>query len=356
MRWLRVCPPRSSDDGPLPLQPDAVRAQSPEEIDVTTIPVPKEWRAGPLGAGETPGRVALTGAALDRLVDALARRRVGGLPEDLSPYGMVALLDAAWDWEQPWREVVMERLREDGWPHRDFQHYLYEFQDGWNRGWMSRHGDYMAWLTDGAVTDEMVQRWEDWMDEQAAQELRIQANPGRLSVEQLAQLTHAAILQVARDPGDSWTKDIVEDVLPLVEAEVATVPPRPEAGDPDATPAGVVDDMAYEYLVARQNWGWPAGRASARAVGQIIDRYRTLASAELARQHGDDTLAARVEQQFAARDGASRTAWVLPASRREHVDVVAGEHVGNVRSPAGWCWAGLDGQVVGVMLTRSRFR
>jgi hypothetical protein len=47
---------------------------------------------------------------------------------------------------------------------------------------------------------------------------------------------------------------------------------------------------------------------------------------------------------------------VLPASRREHVDVVAGEHVGNVRSPAGWCWAGLDGRVVGVMLTRSRFR
>src|SRR6266540_214121 len=47
---------------------------------------------------------------------------------------------------------------------------------------------------------------------------------------------------------------------------------------------------------------------------------------------------------------------MLPASRREHVGVVAGEHVGNVRSPAGWCWAGLDGQVVGVMLTRSRFR
>ena len=48
---------------------------------------------------------------------------------------------------------------------------------------MSRHGDSMAWLTDGAVTDEMVQRWEDWMDDQAARELRSQANPGRLSVE-----------------------------------------------------------------------------------------------------------------------------------------------------------------------------
>jgi aryl-alcohol dehydrogenase-like predicted oxidoreductase len=44
---------------------------------------------------------------------------------------------------------------------------------------------------------------------------------------------------------------------------------------------------------------------------------------------------------------------LLPASRREHVGVVAGEHAGRVRSPAGRCLAGLDGQVVGVMLTRS---
>lgn len=292
----------------------APSGHGPEEIDPTTIPVPDEWRAGPLAAGETPGRVALTDAALHRLVDALARRRLGGLPEDLSPYAMVALLDAAWDREQPWRELVEERLRPYGRPHRDLQHYLDEFQDGWNRGWMSRHGDSMAWLTDGTITDEMVQQWEDWMHEQAARELRSQANPGRLSVEQLAQLTHAAILQVARHPGDSWTEDIAEDVLPLVEAQVAAVPPRPEAGDPDATPAGVVDDMAYEYLVARRNWGWPAGRASAWAVGQVIDRYRTLASADLARQHSDSALAARVEQQFATRARVSRTAWDNPGT------------------------------------------
>ena len=112
----------------------APSGHDPEEIDPTTIPVPDEWRAGPLAAGGTPERVALTGPALDWLVDALARRRVGGLPEDLSPYGMVALLDAAWDREQPWRELVEERLRRYGRPHRDFQHYLDEFQAGWNRG------------------------------------------------------------------------------------------------------------------------------------------------------------------------------------------------------------------------------
>jgi integrase/recombinase XerD len=44
---------------------------------------------------------------------------------------------------------------------------------------------------------------------------------------------------------------------------------------------------------------------------------------------------------------------MLPASRREHVGVVDGERAGRVRSPAGRCLAGLDGRVVGVMLTRS---
>jgi len=44
---------------------------------------------------------------------------------------------------------------------------------------------------------------------------------------------------------------------------------------------------------------------------------------------------------------------VLPAVWRAHVGVVAGGHVGDVRSPAGRRPAGLGGQVVGVVLTRS---
>jgi hypothetical protein len=44
---------------------------------------------------------------------------------------------------------------------------------------------------------------------------------------------------------------------------------------------------------------------------------------------------------------------LLPVIRRERVGVVAGEHAGRVRSPPGGCWAGIDGQVVGVVLTRS---
>jgi hypothetical protein len=298
----------------------APSGHGPEEIDVTTIPVPDEWRSGPLADGNAPGLVALTSSALDRLVDALARRQLANLPEELSPYGMVALLDAAWDQDfQPWRDLVMERLRDHqrlrghGRTHRDFQQHLYELQGAWGRAWMSRHGDYMAWLTDGAVTDETVQQWEDWAVEEIARQERIQANPGRLSVEQIAQLTRAAILQVAREPVSWWAEDVVEGVLPLVEAEAAAVPPRPEAGDPDVTPAGVVDDMVGEYLRVRLESDWPAGRASAWAVGQVIDWYHTLASAEFAHQQGDSELATEAEQELASRARASRAAWEDPS-------------------------------------------
>ena len=58
-------------------------------------------------------------------------------------------------------------------------------------------------------------------------------------------------------------------------------------------------------------------------------------------------------RQTKAADDATDAAGVLPGVRREHVDVVAGEHAARVRGPAGWCQVGLDGQAVGVMLTRS---
>ena len=44
---------------------------------------------------------------------------------------------------------------------------------------------------------------------------------------------------------------------------------------------------------------------------------------------------------------------LLPAIRRELVGVVAGVHVGDVGSPAGWCRAGRAVQLDGVVLTRS---
>jgi hypothetical protein len=293
----------------------APSVHGPEEIDVTTIPVPDAWRVDGAVSGSTPERLALTDRALDRLVDGLARRRVVGLPEDLSPYGMVALLDAVWNRLQPWQKEVEERLREQGGPHRDFQHHLYELQAGWNRAWMSRYGDYMAWLTGGAVTDDLVERPEAWMDEQAAQHQRIPANPGRLSVEETAQRTRIALLQVARDPGDLWPDEVVGDVLPIVEAEVAAAPPQRGVGDPQASPARVVQDMVHEYLTARQGWGWPAGQASSWAAGQVIDRHRTLAIAAVARQHGDRELAGRAERELAARAEASRVAWADPATQ-----------------------------------------
>jgi hypothetical protein len=287
-------------------------AHGPEEIDVTTIPVPEQWRVDGPASDSTPERVALTDPALDRLIDGLARRRVAGLPEDLSPYGMVALLDASWNRLQPWRREVEERLRDQGGPHRDFQHHLDELQAEWSRAWMSRYGDYLAWLTDGAITDDMVERSEAWMDEQAAQHQRIQSNPGRLSVEEIAQRTRIAILQVARDPGDLWPDEVVRDVLPIVETEATEAPLQHGVGDPQASPARVVNDMVHQYLTARQSWGWPAGQASSWAAGQVIDCHRTLAIAAMARQQGDSELAGRAERELAARSEASRVAWADP--------------------------------------------
>ena len=269
----------------------------PDEIDVTTIPVPADWLADRPASGETPGRLALTETALDHLVAALAGQRVVGVPRNLSPYAMVALLDAAWPHEEPWRELVRSRLQERGqragwWPHRDVQQHLDELQAWWDRLWFSRDGDRR--LTNEEVTDEMVDRWwEAWMDEQADRDLRILANPGRLGVEQIAQITRAAIQWVARDPGDRLRDDLIDDMLAEVEAEVTAAPARPEAGDPEASPASVVPDMVDEYLIARREWEWPPGRAGAWAVGQVVDRHLTLGMAAAAREEGHSAFACR---------------------------------------------------------------
>ncbi len=285
----------------------------PDEIDVTTIPVPADWLADRPAADETSGRLALTGSALDHLVAALAGQRAVGLPKNLSPYAMVALLDAAWVREQPWRELVQSRLQERGrragWlPHRDVRQHLDELQQWWDRLWLGPSGNYR--LTSEEVTDEMVDGWwAAWTDEQPDRELRILANPGRLSVEQIAQVTRAAIQRLARNPGDRLPDDLIDDVLAEVEAEVTAVPARPEAGDPDASPASVVPDMIDTYLIARQEWGWPAGRSGAWAVGQVVDRHQTLGMAAAARAEGSTAFAARAEWDLEERTRAARMAW-----------------------------------------------
>jgi len=78
--------------------------QRRDEINVSTIAVPTDWLADPPASSETLGRLALTDAALNHLVNALAGQRDGDLPEDLSPSGMATLLDAEWVKEQPWRD------------------------------------------------------------------------------------------------------------------------------------------------------------------------------------------------------------------------------------------------------------
>src|SRR6266498_4097051 len=131
--------------------------QRPEEINVSRIAVPTDWLTDPPTSSGTSGRLALTDAALNHLVSALAGERDGDLPEDLSPSGMVALLDAAWGKEQPWRELVERRLQDRGGSHRAFQRHLSGLQDQWNDARVGRHGDDTGRRTDGAVADQMIQ-------------------------------------------------------------------------------------------------------------------------------------------------------------------------------------------------------
>src|SRR6266508_4301815 len=133
-----------------------------------TIAVPTDWLADPPASSGTPGRLALTDAALNRLVNALAGQRDGDLPEDLSPSGMASLLDAAWVKEQPWRELVERRLQDRRGSHPAFQGHQSGLQDQWNDARVGRHGDDMGRRTDGAVADQMIQDREPGANESDA--------------------------------------------------------------------------------------------------------------------------------------------------------------------------------------------
>jgi hypothetical protein len=128
----------------------APSVQRHEEINVSTIAVPTDWLADLPASSGTPQRLALTDAALNRLVSALAGQRDSELREDLSPSGMAALLDAAWVKEQPWRELVERRLQDRGGSHREFQEHPSALQDQWNNARVRRHGDELTRRTDGA--------------------------------------------------------------------------------------------------------------------------------------------------------------------------------------------------------------
>ena len=249
------------------IQDGAGPGRQPEEIDVATIPVPDNWLAdAPVRGG--PGRLALTDDALNRLVDGLAGRGDAALPEDLSPYGMVALLDAAWTDAQPWRELVETRLRQAGRSPSDFQQHLHRLQQGWDRTWMSRHGDTMAWLTDGITTDADLDRWEAAMDEGLYRAHLLDVNPGRLSVEELARTTLAAVRDREAAGRGPLSKETVDVVVQQLAARAAAAPTRPDLGEPQVDPAAVARATIEEYLLAR-GWEWPPERAGAWAMSRV---------------------------------------------------------------------------------------
>ncbi|HZC98803.1 MAG TPA: hypothetical protein VFA46_00960, partial [Actinomycetes bacterium] len=114
------------------------------------------------------------------------------------------------------------------------------------------------------------------MDKQAQQQSLRQANPGGLGVEQIAQLSAAAIQRLARDPANRMPEEsLIDEVVGAVTPVVAAVPPRPDPDGPVVAPADVATDVVHEYLRVRRSWGWPVGRASAWAVGEVVDRLRT---------------------------------------------------------------------------------
>jgi hypothetical protein len=133
---------------------------------------------------------------------------------------------------------------------------------------------------EGAIT---MQLWDEIpslvrsADKQARQPLLRLANPGRLGVEQIAQITARAVQQRVRDPDNPLPEGSIveEEVARGVEGAVAGFPPRPDVDVPDVRPGTVATDVVHEYLQARQEWGWPVGRASAWAVGEVVDRLRT---------------------------------------------------------------------------------
>src|SRR6266498_1530416 len=128
----------------------APSVQRHEEISVSTIAVPTDWLADLPASSGTPQRLALTDAALNRLVSALAGQLDSELREDLSASGMAALLDAAWVKEQPWRELVERRLQDRGAFHQEFQVHLSALQDQWTNARVRRHGDELTRRTDAA--------------------------------------------------------------------------------------------------------------------------------------------------------------------------------------------------------------
>jgi hypothetical protein len=131
----------------------------------------------------------------------------------------------------------------------------------------------------GAIT---MQLWSEIpslvrsIDKRARQHVLRQVNPGGLGVEQIAQLSAAAIQRLARDLDDRLPEgNVIDEVVGAVEAAVAAIPPRPEGEGPVVAPAAVATNVVHEYLRVRRSWGWPVGRASAWAAGEVIDRLRT---------------------------------------------------------------------------------
>jgi len=72
--------------------------------------------------------------------------------------------------------------------------------------------------------------------------------------------------------------------------------------------------VVEEYLLARRDWGWPAGRAGAWALGEVVDRHQTLAMTAIARGEDDTAFAVQMEQRLEQRTRAARVAWADQAT------------------------------------------
>src|SRR6266508_5041657 len=270
--------------------------QRRDEINVSTIAVPTDWLADPPASSGTPGRLALTDAALNRLVNALAGQRDGDPPEDLSPSGMASLLDAAWVKEQPWRELVERRLQDRRGSHPAFQGHQSGLQDQWNDARVGRHGDDMGRRTDGAVADQMIQDREPGANESDAM-FAAQVEWG------LAGRTRAARMEAAGQD----TKPQLRD-----EAGPALAP------SPHALPAELAEEARTASTGDLLSWVKQARLQAERPLELEVAVART--AVDRARSHRDEE---ELVLQGLQRHLAEAGPWWRPGSRGRRSDLKA---------------------------------
>ncbi len=274
----------------------APSTQRPDEIDVSTITVPTDWLADPPASGGSSGRLALTDAALNRLVRALVGQPDGDLPEDLSPFGMAALLDAAWVKEQPWRDLVEGRLEDRGESHRAVQEHLSALQVQWNNARVRRHGDDMGRHTDGAGADQMIEDRKVGTEKDDTA-FAAHAEPG------VEERTRAARVEAAGQDSNPGLRDEAGPAL--------AAPPR-------ALPAELAEEMRTASTGDLLSWVEQARFQAERPLE--LEAAVTRTAFDRARSHRDEE---ELVLQGLQRQLAEAGPWWRPGSRRRRSDLKA---------------------------------